>query len=88
MERGEELAALSVVAVVGVLATITLLLNNPTGQLTQGEEVYPSQPYNPIACEGAESILLLKQERRFDVYCCPEDMIGQNECKEPHTVYH
>lgn len=87
MERGEALVVLSVVALVGVIASTTLLLTNPAGSVVQGETIIPQPRPSPILCEAGNQAFLLSTGPRFAVFCCPEDMIGQNECKEAHTLY-
>ncbi|MBS3147362.1 hypothetical protein J4219_00590 [Candidatus Woesearchaeota archaeon] len=87
MERGEALVVLSVVALVGIIASTTLLLTNPAGAVAQGQSIIPQPRSSPILCEQGTQAFLLSTGPRFAVFCCPEDMIGQNECKERHTIY-
>jgi hypothetical protein len=93
MERGAErniaIAVLSIIAIVGVLATATLFLKQPTGQVMQEQGIYVSEDASELAieCENRQQIVyFLGYEGNFAVYCCPEKMNGQNECMWPHKV--
>ncbi len=91
MERGEEgsiaIAVLSVISIVGVLATITLFLRQPAGLIAQGQNIYPTEDITglPIVCSEYQAIFL-GYDANFKVYCCKEDMNGQNECRSPQRI--
>ncbi|RJQ21384.1 hypothetical protein C4580_02480 [Candidatus Woesearchaeota archaeon] len=87
MERGAAAIVLSIVAIVGALATLHLILNEPTGHIVQGETVYPQVRGEmlPFPC-ATSSAYFLRTEGKYDLYCCSEDMIGQNNCRRPQYI--
>jgi len=92
MERGEGRIALIVlilIGIVGVIASVTLFLRGPTGLVMQGQDIYPTEDARNIGitCENpGQKAVFLGYSSNFQVYCCLEDMIGQNECIFPYRV--
>ncbi len=93
MKRGEQgsiaVAVLSIISVVGVLATLTMFMRQPIGQVTQDSSVYPTVQIGrlDIVCENMmQEVYFLGYQGAYGVYCCPEHMQGQNECKYPKKV--
>ncbi len=92
MKRGEQgsiaIAVLSIIGIVGVLATLTLFMRQPAGLVTQGEGVYAVKyGVNGIECENRlQEAYFLGYESNYEVYCCVEDMNGQNECNQPYKI--
>ena len=92
MERGERniaIAVLGAATIIGVLAILTLFLQQPTGQIMQGESVYASVDADRlgIPCSNpTNQAILIGYERDHQVYCCIEHVIGQNECKAPQRI--
>ena len=55
----------------------------------QEQSIYVTEDAAELAieCENREQLVyFLEYEANYGVYCCKEDMIGQNECKFPHKV--
>jgi len=92
MKRGEQgsiaIAVLSIIGIVGVLATLTLIMRQPAGLVTQGEGVYAVKyGVNGVECENRlQEVYFLGYNGNYEVYCCAEDMNGQNECIQPYQV--
>ncbi len=93
MKRGEQgsiaVAVLSIIGVVGVLATLTLIMRQPSGQITQDSSVYQTVQIGSlnIMCQNMmQEVYFLGYQGAYEVYCCPEHMIGQNECKHPKKI--
>ncbi len=90
MERGEDrsiaIAVLSVIGIVGILAAITLA-RQPTGLVAQGQTIYVTENAAnlPVLCKEPQ-VIFLGYDANYKVYCCFEDMIGQNECLYPQKV--
>ncbi len=84
MERGERsiaIAVLSVIGIVGLLATVTLFLGEPTANVAQGQSIYTTEDQAALGMDCLNrQVYFLRYEANFGVYCCPEHMIGQNEC--------
>jgi len=90
MQRGEAVAVLSIVSIVGILASATLLLHSPTAQITQGQTMYETVPQSlfPIICaQSYTDLIIIHAPGNIDTYCCPEDMIGENTCKKPQRIF-
>lgn len=85
-ERGVAVTVLGIAGIVGVLATVALF-QSPTGLVAQGEPVYPTISVRglPVICSTPDA-LYLGNEGSYAVYCCREDLIGQNECNFPQKV--
>ena len=80
---------LVLIGIVGVIASITLFLKGPTGLVMQGQDIYPTEDAQRIGivCENpGQKVVLLGRAANSQVYCCLEDMIGQNECIFPYRV--
>lgn len=83
MERGA-LAALIVTVTVGILAVITLMMPEPTAMLMTDQGVYITEnaAHMAIACKNpTQTVNFLRYDANYAVFCCLEDMIGQNECR-------
>lgn len=86
MERGERLttyAIIGFIAVVSMIGAANLL--SPTGELMQGQQVYNIAYPQVLQCTTQPAIYLGYQ-MNYGIYCCPEDMIGQNECRFPKRI--
>ena len=92
MERGEQsvaIAVLSVIGIVGVLASVTLFMKAPSGLVMQGQSIYVTENAAnlQISCSNpSQQVVFLGYENNYQVWCCIEKMIGQNTCMEPHKV--
>jgi len=83
MERGATIA-LFIVVIVGMLAMINLVMPEPTAQLTQGQGVYITEDaaHLAISCKNPQQqVNFLRYDANYAVFCCLEDMIGQNDCR-------
>lgn len=95
MERGEErsiaIVTLSMISIVAMLAAVTLFLRQPAGMIMQGTEVYRTADADKfgITCTNLNNnkVAYMGSEGRYEVYCCIDDLIGQNSCGTPHRVY-
>jgi len=78
---------LGLVSMVGALALVSLLFHNPTGAVAQDTSVYPLDYGQslPMPCAQGPAYLL-GNNGMYAVYCCSEDMIGQNTCRRPQTI--
>ncbi|MBW3016322.1 hypothetical protein KY309_01795 [Candidatus Woesearchaeota archaeon] len=88
MERGATVALIAVV-IVGVLAIITIIMPAPTGFIAQGQAVYvtESAPHLAIACKNPQQqVVFLRYDSNYAIFCCLEDMIGQNACRSEKRV--
>jgi len=86
MERGDRnaIAILSAIFIVGVLAIITLVMQQPTGQVMQDQSIYVTEEAGHFAIEcknPTRTVVFLRYDANYAVYCCLEDMMGQNECR-------
>ncbi len=89
MERGAGLAVLSIIGIVGLLATVTLFLRQPTGLVMQDQSIYITEDAGRLAitCKNVQQqVVFLGYDANYRVYCCLENMHGQNECILPHRV--
>jgi len=92
MQRGESRTTVAVVgllAVIGVLAVLALFVKQPTGKVMQDQSVYVTVDQEMVtpSCQKAEDrAIFLGYTGNYMVFCCPEDMSGQNECKYPKRV--
>ena len=92
MERGAVSSAilvLALVSIVGVLATVTLTVWQPSGLVMQNQNVYPTEDASQVGmqCNNQQNFAyFLGYTGIYAVFCCVEDMHGANECKYPHQV--
>jgi len=92
MERGEQSIAVIVLAIVGIvsaMAAVALFLPHPTGLVMQDESVYVTEDAGNLAigCRNLQQkVIFLGWEANYGVYCCLEDMIGQNTCRAPYQI--
>lgn len=95
MERGEErsiaIVTLSMISIVAVLAAVALFLRQPSGMVMQGTEVYKTADADKfgITCASldVQKVTYMGSEGRYEVYCCIDDLTGQNGCRTPHRIY-
>ncbi len=87
MERGAAIAVLGLVGLVSLLAIVSLLFQHPTGNVAQNEGFYPTEYLEtlPIPC-ATSTAYFLRSEGAYEVYCCSEDLIGQNTCRRPQYI--
>ncbi|MEM3154526.1 MAG: hypothetical protein QW165_03090 [Candidatus Woesearchaeota archaeon] len=92
MKRGAVSSAilvLSAVAIVGVLAAVTLTAWQPTGLVMQNQAVYISEHAALLAlnCRNSQQVAyFLGYTGQYAEFCCAEDMYGQNDCKYPQKI--
>ena len=80
---------LTIVGIIGLLATASLFAQSPTGQVMQEQGVYISEDQANLAieCENRlQQVIFLGYQANYGVWCCPEDMNGQNECRFPKRI--
>jgi len=95
MERGEErsiaIVTLSMISIVAMLAAVALFLRQPSGMVMQGTEVYRTADASKfgITCANlnVQKVAYMGSISRYEVYCCLDDLRGQNTCGTPHRVY-
>ncbi|VVB81147.1 Uncharacterised protein [uncultured archaeon] len=86
MERGDKstIAILGAIAIVGVLALVTLVVQQPTGQVMQDQSIYVTEDAGNLAIEcknPTQTVVFLRYDANYAVYCCLEDMMDQNQCR-------
>jgi len=91
MERGEQIATLTVLAVIGITSVLALItmFGAPTGKITQTQKIYPEVYLPEISYQCAnpnQNMIFLGYQANYGVYCCVEDMIGQNTCGLPRKI--
>ncbi|PIN74575.1 hypothetical protein COV18_06810 [Candidatus Woesearchaeota archaeon CG10_big_fil_rev_8_21_14_0_10_37_12] len=89
MKKGDGLSisVLSVIALVAAIAAVTLMVQQPTGNIAQGQPFYPLAEPGLVMCANMKPAFLLQDMGHYQVYCCSEDMIGDNACRNPHRIF-
>ena len=88
MKRGEHSIAITVlvtIGMVGVVSSLVLYANSPTGTVFQYDTVYPTEQVPYVYCQQGRA-MFMGMDSEYAVYCCPEDLVGQNECYIPQRI--
>lgn len=83
MQRGELLTVLSLIGLISIIAATGVSLQL-TGNVAQNARFYPVPQDAPMVCLTEQ--IMLKDTPTATVYCCKENMIGQNTCRFPYTI--